>query len=176
MDRRTAEETIGRAAQIDMERSEEMRVEDVIEAARGVDISEKSVRAALEEKENAVREKASRRAAVLNTLVRSVPAILAINAVLVIAALCWFGLASSRMTLVEQKRADVASALHRQNSTIAIWSGAFDVDRVRSRDAELMGSENRVRIAMHRYDVAATRYNRIWFVQRLPLSNEVTRW
>lgn len=169
MDRRSAEETIGRAAQIDMEIAEKLRVEEVIEAAAEVGISERSVRTAIREKETIVRKRSETRRAILSVVVP-----LAVSVLIFFTALR--SLASGRMELVEQKRSDVVSAIHRQHATIAIWSGPFDADRMRSRDAELMGAENRVRIAMHRYDLAAGRYNRVWFVTRIPLSNEVTQW
>ncbi len=116
---------------------------------------------------------------------------------------------TTRMEAVRQRRADIYSATQREAHIVAYWEQVSGMsaprerdvweaplsprdralersraERIRARDAEITGAENRVHIAIRRYDEAAANYNRYaelvdpsvsrGFPHHVPYSNEVS--
>lgn len=211
LSRNEAEDLIGRAAEMDHEDAEKLTRVEVIEAAREAGVSEASVHKAIQkdeqEKVAANLQRAYRRdrrkAFAKNTA--------AIVVVVLVSALVAFGMfhvrtarvrdeITTRMEAIRQHRADVHSAMQRQTLVRATWenpivfnpnrllfSGSVEydramADRIRVRDAEITGAENRVHIAVRRYDAAVADYNRyaesfgtpVGFPRHVPYADEVS--
>lgn len=194
MSRAEAEEALGRAARIETDASDRLRVGELVDAGKEVGISEASVHQALLEQEKARFEQERARAArkaIVSTWMRRT-GVAAIAAAMSMAIFEIVGVVerdrlASEFEHVEHRRSDVHSATERRNYTLAWW---MDIPRTQENDAnrtaDLVGSENRVHIAIRRYDTAVAAYNRYaesmtlestgGMPKHLPYSSEVRSW
>lgn len=195
-DRKEAEDLIGRAAEIDHDASEKLSHAEVVTAAREVGVSEAAVHAAEQEKERAEIARAQRVARwKRNVTMASVLIVLALLSFQVAGMFARSRLAAAWQN-VQMRHADVRSAMQRRDTVVAFW-GSRDLgwcaqpspacyQIFHDRDVEIAGAQNRITVAIRRYDIAARGYNDLtqsnsWgpfneFPQHAPYSNELTRW
>lgn len=184
------DDVIGLAARLKEADEERLTVEELEEVARELEIEPEYVaravdalrRRRLEQAERSQATQARRR-----KLVVGVAAVVAgLCGVVVATGLVGRGGLSERLSTSKQKRAQVVNVVERRARVEARLKG---LPQTPDREAELIGSENRVRIETKRYDEAAARYNTyassipglvavalFRMDARLPLSNEVKAW
>jgi hypothetical protein len=184
------DDVIGIAAELDKQDDEKLSIAELKEVATQVDQDPTYVEKAVEVLE--VRRATEKREAAVErervTLLKRRAFIggIAALALFIVVGLVIQGGLRSDLAEVERQQAQVKNVLERQAAT---ERRLRDAPRDRDRDAELAGSENRVRIERARYDEAAAAYNesaggplsslyaRIFGLPtRVPMSNEVTEW
>ena len=184
------DDIIGIAAEMKEADTDQLTVEELEEVASELEIPTQYVKRAIEtlkarreaDLEAEVQATQRRRQVRLYTLV-SVSILM-----VVLFALAMIGQAGLRSALseVEQRQAQVRNVMERQE---AVESRYQNLPANPSRDAELAGAENRIRIERRRYDEVAAEYNaaaggfpgKIWSIlfglpDRVPMSNEVDQW
>jgi hypothetical protein len=188
------DEVIGLAAELREREATELTLAELEEVGRELELDATYVhravealdakrREAAEASKQAERERVARRSMLARLVVAcAVAGLLATIAV-------WTSGSSSQAELrahhaeVEARRAQVINVVERKAATERQWR---DAPAGPSRDAELSGAENRIRIERKRYDEAAARYNaanggaftRYWarragLPDRAPMSNEI---
>ena len=180
------DEVIGLAAQAASSAPERLTVKELVDVGEQIGIPAAAVERAVTELEARRRVEAEARAQKTKR-VRTAAAVGA-GVLVVLVALGLVGQSGlqSKLTVVEQKRAQVRNVLDRKAEVEARLRGAPPSP---DSDAERAGSENRVAIERRRYDEAAAEYNAasgsfpgsVWrrlfgLPDRAPLSNEVTSW
>ncbi len=184
------DDIIGLAAQMKDAEAEHLTVQDLEDVAQELDIEPRYVKRAIEKlkaQRASLKLEEERKSKRLKAWL-SVPVLALLVPVLVLAGFAFSGASTLEQhhVVVEQKRAQVVNVRERQERIEAKLKG---LPMTPDREAELVGSENRVRIETRRYDEAAAAYNRFAVTSRgklgtmiskepvrVPLSSELTSW
>ena len=184
------DDVIGVAARMKDADQDRLTVEEVEEVALELDIEPEYVGRAVEalearRAEQERREEAERAGRRLRRGVAVAAAVALVVGLLGASLLGQSGL-SERQSVADQKRAQVVNVIERRRQVQATLKGQ---PMTPDREAERIGSENRVRVEQRRYDEAAARYNAyassipgmlacalFGRPSQLPLSNEIDTW
>ncbi|GAB4568484.1 MAG: hypothetical protein Tsb0020_21990 [Haliangiales bacterium] len=173
MEQADIDDIIGLAARMRQEDIERLTVEELEEVGQELGIEARYVAQAVEtlRSRRAAAEAEARAAARRRRrlLLSAGLALAGVVALVVVTALVGRSSLHSRLAQVEQQRAQVMSVRDRQRHIAETLTGAAQSSE---REAELIGSENRVRVETKRYDGAAAEYNR----QAVSLSGTAARW
>jgi hypothetical protein len=186
IDYEDVDQVIGLAAEMAHADEGRLSVSDLEDIARQLDIPDRYVRPAVRALEKrrkaraALERRRDRRRRVAGAVLGA--SLVVLGVLMMLAHQDFVG----RLADVERQKAQVRSVLDRREEVHERYYGK-ELDP--SREAELAGADNRVRIEMRRYDEAASAYNArvgsfpgsFWSVfldvpGRLPLSSEVGRW
>lgn len=190
VDHEDVDDVIGIAAQMKEAEADQLSVEDLQGVAAELDIEPEYVERAvktLEERrakaEAEVREVTRKKRLVLGGAVAVASLLLVVFCATALSASATLG---ELHGAVAQKHAQVANVIERQQSVESKLKG---LPMTPDREAEIIGSENRVRVEKKRYDEAATAYNTFAVTWRgklgatlsstpdhVPLSHEVRSW
>ena len=167
------DDIIGLAARMRQEDIERLTVEELEEVGQELGIEARYVAQPVEtlRSRRAAAEAEARAAARRRRrlLLSAGLAVAAVVALVVVMALVGRSSLHAQLAQVEQQRAQVMSVRERQRHIAETLTGAAQTSE---REAELIGSENRVRVETKRYDGAAAEYNR----QAVSLSGTAARW
>ncbi len=186
VDYEDVDDVIGIAAEMMHAQADMLSVQELEEVARELEIPAEFVARAVSELDRRREARSQAEAVASNKRKKFAASVGAVVGFMLLWMVLDHSMLSGQWTSVEQAHAQVVNVIERQQATEARYAALKEsVDK----DAELAGSENRVRIERRRYDEAAGSYNarvrrfptNLWISstampKRAPMSNEVEKW
>lgn len=184
------DDIIGIAARMKQANAERLTVEELEEVARDLDIEPQYVAQAVEtlrrRRADAQAREAAQRARRRKIALGA--AVAAAAVAVIVGAMAMIGRSglSERLAAVRAQHAQVVNVMERQRQVDARLAGQ---PQTPDRQAEMLGSENRVRVETKRYNQAASAYNErvssltgglalalFDLPERVPMAHEVSEW